>query len=110
MIFLGSVLLIYMLWVYYLAVMCLKQANDKTPLSGFTKIMAWTVLYPGLLLDFLANVFVMSVLFVELPKEWVVTVRLSRHIKDENGWRKSLAKWFCFNLLDRFDPSGCHCK
>lgn len=51
--------------------------------------------------------------------EWLVTTRLSRHklnadlaraAGDAVSWRGRLAIWICAELLDRFDPSGCHCK
>lgn len=105
----GTLALIYALWVYYLAVMCLKRANDHLPLFGATRIAAMSVLWPGYLLDFLTNMFVMTVLLLELPREWLVTARLSRHSRDD-GWRGVLSRWVCSALLDRFDPSGCHCK
>ncbi len=101
---------IWLLWVFYLAVMHLKAVNDKTPLTGFVKWAAYTVLYPGLLIDFVVNMLPITLLFLELPKELLVTSRLSRHIHDEDGWRKKLAIWFCSKLLNPFDPSGCHCK
>ena len=25
------------------------------------------------------------------------------------GWREVVAAWFCFNLLNAFDPGGKHC-
>lgn len=105
-----SFCLIWVLWVFYLAVMCLKGANDKQALSGFARAAGYSVEYPGLVLDFLVNVIFMTILFVELPHEWLVTARLSRHIKAPSGWRKAIAAWFCSTLLDKFDPSGCHCK
>lgn len=100
----------YLLWLYYLAVMSLESAQDKAPITGATRLFAYTVLGPGYLLDFLTNLVLVSILFLEVPREWLVTARLVRHIEGSIGWRRSLAEWFCATLLDRFDPSGCHCK
>lgn len=104
-----AVALIYALWVYYLAVMCLKRVNDVLPLSGATRVAALTVLWPGYALDFLTNMTVMTVLLLELPHEALVTARLKRHASNET-WRGFVCSWICLTLLDRFDPSGCHCK
>lgn len=100
----------YTLFVFYLAVMNLKRVNDGSRLTGFTRIAGLSVLYPGLFLDALVNLVVLTVVFVELPREYLVTSRLSRHIKDTDGWRKKLSVFICSKLLDKFDPRGCHCK
>lgn len=107
--FLSGCILVYLTWLYYLAVMSLKQARDENKLSHASSVVGQCILYPGLLLDFLCNVFVFSVILMELPKEYLVTSRLSRWSKQHN-WRGKIARWFCINLLDGFDPSGCHCK
>lgn len=101
---------IYALWVFYLAVMCLKSANDSNKLTKWGKAFAYPVLWVGLFLDFVINLFVLTVVLLELPQEYVVTARLSRHVKDTSGFRHAIAIWLCSNLLDPFDPSGCHCK
>jgi len=60
----------------------------------------------GYILDIAVNWFVMSVMLLELPKEFTVTKRLKRH-KQKGGWRGKVAEWF-EPLLDPFDPSGNH--
>ncbi len=100
----------YLLFVYYLAVMNLKRAHDIKPLTGFTRVAALSVLYPGLFLDAFVNIFVLTFVLLELPKEVLVTARLSRLVKESHGWRGKFSKLICSKLLDQFDPSGCHCK
>lgn len=107
MIFLWMLLAFWLLWVFYLAVMNLKRVRDTHGLSVAAKIMGYPALYIGILLDFLVNVTVCTVLFLELPKETLVTSRLQRHANGK-GWRKSLAIWFGAALLNDFDPSGNH--
>jgi hypothetical protein len=101
---------LYALWLFYLAVMNLIRARDAGTLSRPAYIFGLPILLIGITIDFLTNIILATILFLELPKELLVTARLSRHIKDGSGWRKNLAQWFCTNLLDAFDPSGCHCK
>ncbi|MET3132224.1 hypothetical protein AAKU55_002494 [Oxalobacteraceae bacterium GrIS 1.11] len=103
-------LALYALWLLYLAVMNLQRARDAGTLSRPARCLGLPLLYCGLLVDFLVNVLVLTVLLLEWPREWLVTARLSRHIKDAPGWRRSVSAWICSNLLDSFDPSGCHCK
>jgi hypothetical protein len=106
---LGAFLSLYVLWVYFLAVMALERVDDITPLTGAVRAFALCVLLPGYLLDAVVNLTVMTVLLLDVPREWLVTARLSRLISDD-GWRGRIARWFCSTLLDPFDPRGCHCK
>lgn len=97
----------YALWIFYIAVMGLKRAKDAGLLSGTAKALGFPVLIVGYLLDCFVNVFVMTVLFLELPQETTVTSRLKRHNKTSSGWRKAVALW-AEPLLDPYDPSGNH--
>ena len=100
----------FALWHQYLAVTALMRARDAGVLTKPAEQIGKAVLALGYLADFLVNVVVCTVLFLELPREWVVTARVSRHKKSGTGYRQALATWVCVNLLDPFDPSGCHCK
>jgi len=97
------------LWLLFLAVMALKTARDNGSLPKVVLPFAYIILYVGLLVDFVVNITVATVLFLELPKEGTVTSRVSRHLKEEDGWRKKLAKFICGNFLDPFEIGG-HCK
>lgn len=101
---------VYALWLYYLAVMSLKRAQDAGTMSPWARRFGYTILAIGYGLDFAVNVFVLSFLLLEPPRELLVTARLSRHILANSGYRKRFSTWVCANLLDPYDPSGCHCK
>lgn len=101
---------IYALWVMYLAVMALKKAREGGSLPVWANRLGMPLLMAGYLMDFLVNVFILSWLLLEPPKELLVTARLSRHIKADSGYRKVVATWICKNMLDFADPSGCHCR
>lgn len=62
----------------------------------------------ALVSDVLFNFVFGTVSFLELPQEWLFTYRCSRHLKDR-GWRGKIARWFCRNFMDPFDPDGRHC-
>lgn len=100
----------YALWLHYLAVMALMRARDAGTLTPWARRLGYPILFVGYGLDFLVNVFVLSFLLLEVPREWLVTARLSRHINGAPGYRQSFSAWVCSNLLDAYDPSGCHCK
>ena len=63
-----ALLLLYALWVFFLAVMSLKRAKDAGLLTTTAKCFGYPVLFAGLLLDFLANTLVLTVLLLELPR------------------------------------------
>lgn len=104
----AGIALFYITWLFYLAVMNLKRAKDAGTLSKVALVMGYPILLVGLVLDALLNVTVMTVLFLEPPREWLVTARLKRHAEVFGPWRGDLARWFAKHLLDVFDPSGKH--
>ncbi len=97
---------LYALWVFFLAVMALKRARDGGLLVTRTKVLGYPILFAGLILDAIANIFVMTIILMEIPKEMTVTARLKRHNRGA-GWRQAVAAWFK-PLLDPYDPSGIH--
>lgn len=104
-----SLISLYILWVFYLAVMTLKRAYDEKTLSRLAYVFGMPLLVVGLIIDFLVNVFVASVFLLDFPREATVSEKLSRLIKTK-GWRSTASCWFCQHFLDVFDPSGKHCK
>ena len=104
-----SALSIYALWVFYLAVMCLWRAHKQGAISKPAIVPAYVTLAVGAAIDCLVNITVMSVLFLEPPRQLLVTQRLQYQIKHGDGWRKALARWICRNYLNAFDPTGDHC-
>lgn len=97
----------WLLWVFFLAVMHLRERRDAGQLSRVSYACGVPVLIVGYALDFAVNVTVCTVLLAELPHETTVTARLKRH-KDDAGWRGRVARWVAAHLLDAFDPDGKH--
>lgn len=91
-------------WLFYLALMNLKRVrNDLHP---FAKFNAYLLLGIGFPLDVALNTVVGSILFLELPEEYLLTSRLQRH-KRLGGWRGDIARWMCEHLLNQFDSGHC---
>lgn len=103
------VLAVYALWVFFLACMALERARDEGRLSKWGLGFGLVVLWVGYGLDVVINLTVCTVVFVELPREWTVSSRVSR-LEAGTGYRKVVAVWVCQNLLNPFDPSGKHCE
>jgi hypothetical protein len=103
-------LAIYITWLQYLAVMNLQRARDTQKLTKPAYYMGLPMLYIGLFCDFTVNVVWVTFLFLDPPRELLITGRLERYVRGPDGWRKRLAQWFAANMLDPFDPRGIHVK
>lgn len=98
---------IWALWVMFVCVMRLKMLKDAGQLTTAMKVFGYPTLAVGLVLDFLVNVVIGSVLFLEIPKEYTLSSRLWR-LSNGDGWRKKVALSIRVGLLDAIDPSGVH--
>lgn len=109
---LAPVVFLTLLWYVYILVMGLYRAHLMGRLTGLAKVLAYPAVAVGWLMDWLANVFIASVVFAEPPRAWneLVTDRLSRYVKGPLGYRRTRALWVCTHLLDYFDPTGIHCR
>lgn len=95
------------MWLQYLAVMNLKENRSKLTVAA--KLWAYPMLWIGLLSDALFNFVIGTAVYIELPREILFTSRCNRHLGD-SGWRGTVARWFCRNFMDPFDPAGRHCN
>jgi hypothetical protein len=105
-----SFLLFWLTAVFYVAVMHFKMVRDSgvlDTLNWSSRAIAYLTLYVGLVLDALLNIIVMTVVFLELPKEILTTSRIRRHKFGSQGLRKRVAIWFCRNYLTPFDKNHC---
>lgn len=105
---LTSIPAIWVLWIFFTAVMRLKQVRDEGKLTTAMKVLGYPLLAVGLVLDVLVNVLIGSVLFLEIPQELTLSARLWRLSNGEPGYRQKVSFWIRINLLDAIDPSGVH--
>jgi succinate-acetate transporter protein len=98
-------------WVLYVFTMAIYRAKLSKRLGKISTALALPFVLLAVIVDFVANMTVATVLFLDLPREPLVTARLQRYLStcDVLGWRYILAKLICNNLLDIFDPTGNHC-
>lgn len=99
---------LYALWLFYLAVMNLVRARNAGTLTKVALVLGYPIFIVGLALDIFLNWTVLTVLFIEWPRETTITARLRRHYKSRATWRSWVAAWFGKHLLDPFDPKGAH--
>lgn len=107
------VVLLYVTWLFFLAIMSLLSARNNGKLTKASEIMATPILIFGWLLDFSLNM-VSSLPFLDLPQEWLLTIRCDRYLSIANPsglnrYRQRVARALCQNLLDPFQ-SGGHCR
>jgi hypothetical protein len=105
-----AVVLFVATFIWFLAVMKLKDARDAGILQTLNKSVIWIayfILYTGLVMDIALNFILLTVAFVEIPQELLCTSRVKRLKNHGSGWRQKLAAWFCANFLSPFDPKHC---
>lgn len=107
----ATVYFLYAFFGLYVLVMGLYRAHLDQTLSkgGYFLGAPWLVI--GWIVDFVANMTIFVVIFLELPREALVTSRLQRHLREssQDEWRYKLSKLICERLLDYFDPRRKHC-
>jgi hypothetical protein len=59
----------------------------------------------GAVIDFVVNVTWFTVIFMDIPKEWLLTQRVAR-LKSTSGYRGKLANKIC-KLLNYYEPNHC---
>lgn len=104
------ILYLYVFWVLFVAAMNIYRVELAHKLTTAIRLMALPVIACAYIVDALANIFIATAVFMEVPKEWLVTSRLHRYLLTRTDWRYTAAKWLCTQLLDPLDPTGRHCE
>lgn len=106
-----TALFLYVFFALYVLAMGLYRAHLAGTMRKTGYILGWPWMVIAALVDVLANVTIFVVIFVEPPKEFLVTQRLKRHLKTgpAAGFRYRFARAICRHVLDYFDPRGAHC-
>ena len=103
------------LWAFAIIFYALYVASIT--LYAHRKDVNWCVYLIGapvlicmVLIDVFAQLTLCTIIFLDLPQEWMVTLRLRRYKLQENmNWRKKAAQFVCEKLLNPFDPTKEHC-
>jgi len=103
------ILYIWIFWALYVFTMGIYRAHLAGKLQGLNKVMAMPVVCLAYSVDIVTNLTLATIIFLDLPKELLVTSRLKRYMAEGNGWRFKIADYVCNSVLDIFDPTGKHC-
>ena len=108
MIYLGILAVnLYGFFIMYIASMGMIRAHKEKKLNSILWALCVPFVILALIIDFINNIIVFTLLFLELPKELLVTDRLKRHV-GKDTIRGKLAQWFGKYILNPFDPTGDH--
>lgn len=111
----AALLLLAWLWLFwgvYVLVMGLYRAQLSGHLTGVALALSLPFVVLGYALDVATNLLLAPLLFLDWPRELLLTSRLKRYMGTQppaRRWQRTLAWWICDHLLDPFDPSGRHC-
>ena len=100
---------LYAFWCAYVLVMGIYRAHLSQRLVGLNKAMALPVVAVAYAMDVAANWIIAPLVFLDWPREALVTARLIRYKRTDTGWRNRLATFICEHLLNVFDPTEDHC-
>lgn len=93
-------------YVLYIAVINIYR--DWDALTPWVQAFAFAPVVVMLVVDMLMNFTLFFLLFIDVPKEALVTQRLLRYRRGPDGWRKTVAIAICERMLNPFDVKG-HC-
>jgi hypothetical protein len=109
-----SIISFYSLWVCYIVVMSCRDKLEAGKFTTLDKLFGYPTLFVGFFIDFIVNLFVMTVLYCEIPQEFTVSERSLRHAKVTifnpdllDKWRKLLATWLLAQI-SWYDKKGGH--
>lgn len=94
---------LFILWAMFVVVMTMAQLRGAGRLSQLMIDVGLSMVAVGLVWDVLCNIFIASVVFLELPLEATVSARLHRLVATD-GWRAKLAIWFAEVTMNPFCP------
>lgn len=102
---------LWIFWLLYVFTMGLYRAFLMGRLKGLSLVMCAPVVAVAFTLDLLMQFTVFAVVFADVPRDWLVTHRLRRYMRElpPDHWRRRWADYLCHHLLDPFDPTGAHC-
>ena len=102
---------LWVFWLLYVFTMGLYRAFLMGRLKGLSLVMCSPVVAFAFAVDLVMQFTVFSIVFAEVPRDWLVTHRLRRYMRElpPEHWRRRWADYLCKHLLDPFDPTGAHC-
>jgi hypothetical protein len=107
LVLLGAWSLLLTFYTLYLAAINLYENRAET--SKAVLVIASPMLVSMLVCDFLMQMTIATVIFLDPPRDLLVTGRLKRYRDTGSGWRKHWATEICERGLNPFAPTKKHC-
>lgn len=106
-----TVIFLYVFFALYVLAVGLYRAHLAGTMRTTGYILGWPWMVVAAIVDVIANLTIFCVIFLEPPRELLVTQRLRRHLEagESDGFRYRFARAICRHVLDYFDPRGAHC-
>lgn len=104
-----SVAFFYLTWYAFMGVMTLYRGKRAGVLPPETEKLAKPGLWFAYVLDFLSNILA-TIVFLDIPRDPLVTDRLQRYVDGPDTWRRRLAILIDSKLLAWADPKGYHVR
>lgn len=110
----AALVLLFIFWLLWIVVMGLSRAKDEGRLTQPVIFFGTAVAYGALVFDVLCNIFICTILFLEVTnyiKEPTLSARV-RRLVFASGWRQKLALWIAVDLINPFsvDQTNPHIK
>jgi len=98
-------------WAFYISAMNLIRLRNELKLTKAVQFHAYILFSIGIVLDFLLNWLIATIIFVQLPsfKRPLLTHRLIYNKANCTGWRQRLAFNICAHMLNPFSYPKDHC-
>jgi hypothetical protein len=108
-IFLSIPIILWALWVLYIAMMNIKRVAHQQELPLRVKLLVYPTVAVFEVVEITANVIILTLLFWDWPQERHVSDRLRRYWYNayRYGWRIKVVE-FLKPMLDPFDPHSPH--
>lgn len=90
-------------YIGYIKAMVIYRRKKSDTLKWYHYVVGIPIAIVFLPLDVLVNAIVGTVIFLEFPREWLLTARLDRHARQGHKF----AKFVCKYLLNPFDEDHC---
>jgi hypothetical protein len=97
------------LFFYTLYIAAINLWEDRAETSKTLLFLCSPILLLMVATDFVMQITVFALIFLDPPRELLVTSRLKRYRALEGGWRKHWADEICMRALNPFAPSKHHC-
>ena len=103
-------IILWTLWILYVAMMHIERVIEISDIPWQAKMLVLPTLWIFHVVEFVANVIVCTIVFLDLPRERMVTHRLRRYRDNPDkykAWRLKVV-YFIKPMLNPFDHRGDH--